>query len=79
VIDWANNKFLILYVRLSSLLQEIKLVTQLFEWIYFNHLYRELNVKVDTLSKEDLSLPVGALGLYEFVDGEEVESMEFQF
>jgi hypothetical protein len=39
---------------------------------------RELNFKVDELSKEALSLPTGAFGYYEFMDGEETKAMEFR-
>jgi len=31
------------------------------------------------LSKEDLTLPVGVLGLYEILDNEETKAMEFWF
>jgi hypothetical protein len=46
--------------------------------ISFNHILCELNVKADELSKEALSLPVGAMGLYEFWM-RRPNSMEFQF
>jgi hypothetical protein len=45
----------------------------------FNHILCELNAKVDEYSKEALSLPIGAMGLYELLDKEETNSMEFQF
>jgi hypothetical protein len=37
----------------------------------------ELNTKEDELSKEALLLPVGVFGYYEFLEGEEIEAMEF--
>jgi hypothetical protein len=66
-------------VRLEPFLRDIKSALQSFDWISFCHIYREINGKVDVLSKEALSLPVGALGFYEFIDNEETKSMEFQF
>jgi hypothetical protein len=36
-----------------------------------------LSKKVDELSKEPLSFPVGAFGLNEFIEGEDIESIEF--
>jgi len=33
-------------------------------------------MEVDGLSKEALALPIGSIGIYEFFDGEEIESME---
>jgi len=66
-------------MRLGPVLQDILVSSQNFEWISFIHIRRELNEKVDELSKESMSLPVGALGFYEFIDGEDIDSMEFCF
>jgi hypothetical protein len=44
----------------------------------FHHILHELNVNANELSKEALSLPIGAFGFYEYIEGEEVEAMEFQ-
>jgi len=79
VIDWARQKESLTDVRIGPLLKVIKSAFQSFKWISFCHILGELNVKVDELSKEALSLPVGVLGVYEFIEGEEVESMKFQF
>jgi hypothetical protein len=68
VIDWANQKATVSDVRLEPLLRDIKLSMQSFEWLSFNHIFRELNEKSNSLSKEALSLLVGALGFYEFLD-----------
>jgi hypothetical protein len=43
-----------------------------------HHILRELNEKADALSKEALELPSGACGIYEYIEGEELVSMEFQ-
>jgi len=45
-----------------------------FEWLSFS---RKLNSKTHDLSKDSLSLPIGALGYYKFIEGEEEESMKF--
>ena len=42
----------------------------------FCYILRELNTKSDGLSKEALALPIDSVGLYEYVDREEIESME---
>jgi hypothetical protein len=49
-----------------------------FDWLSFQHIYRELNTVVDNISKEALQLPKGAFGYYEFTDGEESQALEFQ-
>jgi ribonuclease HI len=77
VIDWARQKISAQDVKLAPLLRDIKLSFQSFEWLYFSHILRELNKKVDELSKEALSLPVGAFGLYKFFEGVETKAMEF--
>ena len=64
-------------VRLAPLFNDIKLAYQSFKWLSFSHILRKLNGKVNELSKEALSLPPGAFGLYEFIDGEEIKAMEF--
>lgn len=78
VIDWANQKATVSDVSLEPLLRDIKLPMQSFEWLSFSHIFRELDEKANSLSKEALSLPVGELGFYEFLDNVEAESMEFQ-
>jgi hypothetical protein len=66
-------------VRMEPLLRDTKLFMQTFKWLTFNHIFRDLDKKVDSLSKEDLTLPVGVLGLYEILDNEETKAMEFWF
>jgi ribonuclease HI len=78
VIEWERKKANVHNIRLESLLQDIKLSFQSFEWLSFNHILCELNEKEDSLSKESLQLLVGAFGYYEFIEGEEIEAMEFR-
>jgi hypothetical protein len=61
----------------KPLLCVLKNSLQSFEWLSYNHIFRELNEKSNSLSKEALSLPMGALGFYEFLDNEEKKYMEF--
>jgi hypothetical protein len=76
-IEWAKQNIKVQYIRLESLLKDIKLFFQSFEWLSFNHILHELNDKENSLSKEALQLLVGAFGYYEFMEGEEIEAMEF--
>jgi hypothetical protein len=65
-------------IILASLLRDIKLAYQSFEWLSFSHILRELKEKVDELSKDALSLPIGSFGYYEFIEAKEVQAMEFR-
>jgi len=56
VIDWAKGKFFIQNITLANILRDIRLSFQSFDWLSFQHILRELNVKVDELSKEALQL-----------------------
>ena len=57
VIDWENGKNLGQDIRLQNIMWDIKLTCRAFEKLSFHHILRELNSKVDELSKEVLSLP----------------------
>jgi len=58
-------------------MRDIEINFKSFEWLSFHHILRELNTKADELSKEALLLPDGVFGYYEFLEGEEIEDMEF--
>jgi hypothetical protein len=77
-IEWEKKKINFQYIRLESLLKDIKISFQSFEWFSFNHILQELNDKVDSLSKEALQFLLGAFGYYEFMEGEEIKAMEFK-
>jgi hypothetical protein len=79
VIDWENGKNSAQDIRLQNIMWDIKLTCRAFERLSFLHILRELNSKADELSKEALSLPTRAFRYYEFLDGEEIEAMEFWF
>jgi hypothetical protein len=54
VVDWALKKTKVENVCLEALLQDVSEACLSFEWLSFNHIYRELNSKFDELSKEAL-------------------------
>jgi hypothetical protein len=60
-IDWANGKSTIQNPNLASILQDIKLSFRAFERISFHHILRELNSKVDELSKKPWNCQMGPL------------------
>jgi ribonuclease HI len=76
VIDWACTKVIVEKVCLGPLLQHLKYQMILFEWLCFQYIYRELNSKDDSLSKEALMLPKEAFEFYKFIDGEDTDAME---
>jgi ribonuclease HI len=87
VIDWEKGKNSTQDICLSPITRYIKLDFQSFKWLSFhhilqelntNHILRELNTKADELSKEALSLLVGAFGYYEFLEREDMEAMELR-
>lgn len=76
-IDMANKKIRIEIFRLQHLLQEIRSDIQAFQWTYFVHVCRELNVKTDEMSKEALLMVPGTFTFTKYIDGEEVDGMSF--
>jgi ribonuclease HI len=90
VIDCARKKNSTQDIRLFLIMKDIKSnfqsirvlsfhhILRPFEWLSFHHILRELNSKANALSKEALPIPAGAFGFYKYIEGEEVESMEFR-
>jgi ribonuclease HI len=78
VVDWACNKVKVENMGLGYLLRDVEFQSSSFEWVSFHHILRELNSKVDNLSKEALLFLKGDFGFYEYINGEEKEGMEFQ-
>ena len=54
--------------HLRHFLRAIRDQMKKIESIYFHHIYRELNVEADKLSKVALSLPTGLMEVKEFVN-----------
>jgi hypothetical protein len=52
VIDWENKNIRVWDVRLEPFLRDISNTLLSFEWLSFNHIYRELNTKVITCPKK---------------------------
>jgi ribonuclease HI len=75
VVDWACKKEKMENVGQGFLLRDLEFQIRSFDWLSFHHIYRELNIKADSLSKEALMLLKGAFGYYKFVNGEEKEAM----
>ena len=69
MIDWANEKNTIRAPHLQDLLAEIQTLKLSFRWISFGHVYRELNMEVDALSKQALSYQPGLMETEEVSDG----------
>ena len=50
-IDWVTKKIQIAALHLKNLLSPIQSSLQVFEFVSFAHVYRELNSEVDVLLK----------------------------
>ena len=68
IINWANGQLQINSPHLQPLLKEIRDQISNFVSISFQHVYRELNVEADTLSKLALTLPLGLMEVKDHVD-----------
>jgi len=77
VIDWAKGKISIQNINLANITRDIRLSFQSFDWLSFQHILRELNVKADELSKESLQLQRRAFGYYKHFEGTGTKAMEF--
>ena len=73
VIDWENRKMQIKAPHLQHLLRVIKVQKASFETISFTHIYRELNIEADKLSKVALALHPGLMEVREIKD-EQIEN-----
>jgi hypothetical protein len=78
-IDWACRRTSIEIPHLASIMRDIKLTFRAFERLSFHHILRELNTKADELSKQALEMQSEAFSFYEYMDGREIEEMEFRF
>ena len=69
VVDWANEKNSIRAPHLQHLLVEIQTLKTSFRRISFGHIYRELNMEADALSKQALAYQPGLMETEEVSDG----------
>ena len=65
-IDWENGQLQINAPHIQHLLRETRIQKDNFESISFQHIYRELNVDADKLSKEALLLPLGIMEIKDY-------------
>ena len=65
VVDWVNKKIQINAPHLQKLLRAIKMLLDLFSGFSITHIYRELNMEADGLSRLALLLALGHLEIEE--------------
>ena len=82
VVDWVNRKIQINALHLQQLMNAIRSLLELFTDFRISHIYRELNMEADGLSKLALLLDPGNLEIEEiivnynqFLDGKMVLSI----
>jgi hypothetical protein len=69
IIDWLNKKGKLQVAALECWKDRIVELTQTFSQINFSHIYRELNVEADILSKNALLKHTGILTYQHWTDG----------
>ena len=69
VIDWENEQTNIRAPQLEHLLIEIQSLKSSIRRIYFGHVYCELNVEADSLSKQALAYQRALLEIEEVEEG----------
>ena len=77
VIKWVTCKFKIQNMHLSQVLHEVIRLSYIFENVYFKHIYRERNSKVDELAKAGATVLKGYWHISEFRASERSESFQF--
>lgn len=75
VIDWAKEKRHIIETHLQYFLIEIRSLVSSFEFVSYTHIYRELNSKVDLLSKMELVLQLEVIEVEEYRNGQSIEHL----
>jgi hypothetical protein len=60
-------------INLSSILEEVFLIANLFTNLSFKHVYKERNVTADSLSKEGTLMALGKWHVIEYMDGQSYE------
>ena len=78
IINWARNESTLSMVNLEAWCLNIRQLISWFTFVDFSHVFREHNKRVDTLSKEGLSMRVGHLSLTEICEDEVVGDVSLQ-
>ena len=71
IIEWLKDRGKLQIAFLMGWIDIIKMLKNLFREIHFTHVYRELNMEADFLSKKALSNTEGKLECSWWVDGNE--------
>jgi hypothetical protein len=77
VVDWVNGKGDIMVACLAARKAQVKDFLSALEWYSCKHIYCELNIATDKLSKDALELQDETFCFQEFFDGQPMEGMTF--
>ena len=75
--DWENDKVQLQVVQLQSLLNQIQNFLFDLEWSYIIHIFKKLDSKANSLSREALSLEEGVFISQGFFKGHLCKEMSF--
>lgn len=73
VVDWAKGRIQISAPHLQYVMAIIRDFITSFEFVSFEHIYRELNMEADLLSKMALALQPGIIEVEEMISGQILE------
>ena len=76
VINWATGKYRIQNVQLAQILMEIHRLVDMFDSVYFMHIYRECNTSADILAKEGANVMSGSWKILEHREVEHFETVK---
>jgi hypothetical protein len=71
IIEWLKDKGKLQITSLMGWMDKIKVLKNVFREIHFTHVYRELNMDADHLSKKALTKTEGKLEFNRWVEGNE--------
>ena len=70
IINWAKDESTLAIVNLDAWCNNTKKLISLFTSVDFSHVYREYNMRVDSLSKDGLLMAPGHLSFSEYCKGD---------
>ena len=70
IINWAKDESTLVIVNLEAWCNNTKKLFSSFTSMDFNHVYREYNMRADSLSKDGLLMAPGHLTFTEFCKGD---------